>query len=46
MGFAEVPRQWHDKPTPDRRINLGQGNADLQGVRLTVAHAQQWNGAR
>ena len=45
MEFAEVPRQWHDKPTPDRRINLGQGNADLQGVRLTVAHAHQWNDA-
>jgi hypothetical protein len=46
MEFAEVPRQWHDKPTPDRRINLGQGNADLQGVRFTVAHAHQWNDGR
>jgi hypothetical protein len=46
MEFAEVPRQWHDKPTPDRRIYLAQGNADLQGVRLTVAHAHQWNDAR
>ena len=39
MEFAQAPGAWHDKPSPDRRVDPGQRNSYPHGVRHASCQA-------
>ena len=43
--LAEMEAARHDQAAPDRRFDLGEGDADLQRVGFLEVHAGEFAGA-
>src|SRR6185437_2804703 len=45
VQLTEMEAARHDQAAPDRRLDLGEGDADLQRIGFLPAHAAEYAGA-